>query len=139
MNEELLLKDEVYVVVGAAIEVHRELRHGFAEAVYQEALEIELSLRQVPFVPQMRLPLFYKGRPLRKWYEADVCCFGKLIVELKAEQCLTTADQAQLLNYLKATNLQVGVLVNFGSQGRLEWKRMVRSQRGTIDFDEHMD
>ena len=135
MLDELLLRDEVYAVVGAAIEVHRELRHGSAEAVYQEALEMELSLRQIPSAAKMRLPLFYKGRQLRKYYEADVCCYQQLIVELKAEKCLTTVDQAQLLNDLTATKLQVGLLINFGAQGRLEWKRMVRTQRGFYDPD----
>ena len=136
---ELLLRDEVYAVVGAANEVHRELRHGFAEAVYQESLQIELSLRQIPFAAKTRLPLFYKGRQLEKYYEADVCCYGQIIVELKAETCLTTADQAQLLDYLKATNLQVGILINFGSRGRLEWKRMVRTERAFIDLSEPLD
>jgi GxxExxY protein len=135
MLDELLLREEVYAVMGAAIEVHRELRHGFAEAVYQEALQIELSLRQIPFAAKMRLPLFYKGQQLQKYYEADVCCYERLIVELKAEKCLTTVHQAQLLNYLAATKLQVDLLINFGAQGRLEWKRMVRTQRGFYDPD----
>ena len=123
---EILLKDEVYAIVGAAIEVHRELGPGFLEAVYQEALEIELRKRGIPFEGQKTLPIFYKGEKLAKEYVADLICFGQIIVELKAIEKLTGKDDAQALNYLKATGLRVCLVINFGSHGKLEWKRLVR-------------
>jgi GxxExxY protein len=123
---ELLYKDEVYTIVGAAIEVHRELGAGFLEGVYQEALEIELVSRQVPFATQMPLGIVYKSHHLQKGYVADLCCYGKIIVELKALDQLSGREEAQLLNYLKATGLRVGLLINFGARGKLEWKRFAR-------------
>lgn len=122
---ELLYREEVYSVIGAAVEVHKELGNGFLEAVYQESLEIELTQRRIPFCPQQRLQLFYKGIELKKEYIPDFVCFEKIIVEIKALDRLSNIEIAQLINYLKATKLKVGVLINFGSQGRLEWKRFV--------------
>jgi GxxExxY protein len=123
---ELLYKDEVYAVIGAAIEVHRVLGSGFLEAVYQEALEIELASRQVPFDPQIPLSIMYKNHRLHKGYIADLYCYGKIIVELKALDRLSGKEEAQLLNYLKTTGVRVGLLINFDSLGRLEWKRYAR-------------
>ena len=123
---ELLLKDEVFTIVGAAIEVHRELGSGFLEAVYQEALEIELAERRIPFIPLQTLQINYKGKPLKKEYIADVICYGQIIVELKALDRLSGKEESQILNYLKATGMRVGVLINFGSVGKLEWKRFVK-------------
>ena len=122
----LLYKDEVYAIIGAAIEVHRELGPGFLEAVYQEALEIELEERVVPFESQKPLPIFYKKRRLKKEYIADAICYDKIIVELKALDKLSGREKAQLLNYLKATGLRVGLLINFGSDGTLEWERLIK-------------
>lgn len=122
---ELLLKQEVYGLVGAAIELHRELGPEFLEAVYQEALEIELGLQAIPFEAGKHLPIQYKDRFLAKDYIADLVCFNQLVVELKALDHLSGREEAQVLNYLKATGLRVGLLVNFGSVGRLEWKRYV--------------
>ena len=122
----LLLKDEVYAIVGAAMEVHRELGPGFLEGVYQEALKVELEGRGVPFEAEKRLAISYKGRELERVYVADLVCFNQVIVELKALDRLSGHEAAQLLNYLKATGLRVGLLINFGSPGRLEWKRFVR-------------
>ncbi len=123
---DLILKDEVFAIIGAAIEVHRELGPGFLEAVYQEALEIELASRKIPFESRKTLTIAYKGRPLKKEYEADLVCYGQIIVELKALDRLSGKEEAQILNYLKATGLRVGLLINFGSHGKLEWKRFVR-------------
>jgi GxxExxY protein len=123
---ELLLKDEVYAIVGAAIEVHRELGPGFLEAVYQEALELELMSRNIGSVPQQKLQIHYKGKLLKQIYQPDFLCFQQIIVELKALSHLSGREEAQVLNYLKATGLRVGVLINFGAVGRLEWKRFVR-------------
>ncbi len=123
---ELILKDEVFAVVGAAIEVHKELGSGFLEAIYQEALEIELESRELPFEGQKPLVICYKKRRLRKEYVADLVCYGQIIVEIKALDRLSGKEESQILNYLKATGLRVGVLINFGSSGKLEWKRYVR-------------
>jgi len=122
---ELILKDEVYAVVGAAMEVHKELGHGFLEPIYQEAMEMEMGLRGIPFEAQRALRVSYKGQPLKKEYVADLVCHDKIIVELKALDTLSGKEEAQVLNSLKATGLRVGVLINFGSVGRLEWKRLV--------------
>ena len=122
---ELLLKQEVYGIVGAAIEVHRELGPGFLEGVYQEALEMELVLQTIPFQAGKHLPIVYKGKTLTKDYIADLVCHDQIIVELKALERLSGREEAQVLNYLKATGLHVGILINFGSTARLEWKRYV--------------
>lgn len=122
---ELLFKDEVFEIIGAAIEVHKELGNGFLEPVYQESLEIELALRKIHFVSQDRLQLFYKGIELKKNYIPDFICFDKIVVEIKALDGLTSLETSQILNYLKATKMRVGLLINFGSNGRLEWKRFV--------------
>lgn len=122
---ELLLKDEVYAIVGAAMEVHSVLGHGFLEAVYQEALQIELAQRGIPYRPQCPVAITYKRQVLDKNYVADLICYEKIIVELKSIDKLTEREEAQLLNYLRATGLRVGILINFGSTGKLEWKRMV--------------
>jgi GxxExxY protein len=123
---ELLLKDEVYAIVGAAMEVHNQLGTGFLEAVYHEAMEIEERLRAIPYESHKKLRISYKDHVLDKEYEADQICFEQIVVELKAIDRLTTREEAQLLNYLKATGLRVGLLINFGSGGKLEWKRLVR-------------
>ena len=107
------------------MEVHRQLGPGFLEAIYQEAMEIELSLRNIPFRAQQEMIIRYKGRLLNKFYVADFICLEKIVVELKALDRLSGKEQAQILNYLKASDMRVGVLVNFGSQGRLEWQRFV--------------
>jgi len=122
---ELLFKDEVYALVGAAMEVYNELGNGFLEPVYQEAYEMELSARTIPFDSQKLLPIYYKNRKLRKEYKADLIAYGKIIVELKSQECLTKKDEAQMLNYLNATKFTVGVLINFGAENDLEWKRMI--------------
>ena len=122
---ELFLRDEVYQIIGAAIEVHQELGPGFLEAVYQEALQFELCLRAIPFESQKPLTVAYKGRAISKCYIADLICYGQIIVELKAMAQLSVKEHAQVLNYLKATGLRVGLLINFGSHGKLEWKRLI--------------
>ncbi len=123
---ELLFKDEVYAIIGAAMEVHNVLGSGFLEAVYPEAMEIEEQARDIPYESHQKLKIMYKDRALEKEYEADQVCYGQIIVELKALDRLTSREEAQLLNYLKATGLRVGLLINFGSVGKLEWKRLVR-------------
>jgi GxxExxY protein len=122
---ELILKNEVYKIVGAAIEVHKTLDAGFLEGVYQEAFEIELHSQKIPFESQKRLEIVYKGQLLKATYIADLICYDQIVVELKALGKLTGREQAQLIHYLKATGMRVGLLINFGSSGKLEWKRFV--------------
>ena len=126
-KRELLLKDEVYDIVGAAIEVSNELGSGFLEAVYQEALGIELAQRQIPYTPQQRITISYKNTTLYKEYIADYICFEQVIVEIKAIKSITGIEEAQLLNYLKATGFPVGLLINFGTP-KLEWKRYANTR-----------
>ena len=121
----LLYKNEVYAVIGASMEVYNVLGADFLESVYQEALEIEFSTRGIPFESQQKLDIRYKEHRLNQRYKPDFVVYEKIIVEIKAVHELSSHDQAQLLNYLKATGLAVGVLVNFGAEKHLEWKRMV--------------
>jgi len=99
---------------------------GFLEAVYQEAMELELCARTIPFRPQCALRIRYKSQLLQKEYIADLICYEQILVEIKTMKQLMLREEAQLLNQLKATGFRVGLLVNFGDPGGLEWKRMVR-------------
>ena len=119
------MRDErTYKIIGAAIEVHKELGCGFLEAVYQEALEREFASQQIPFKPQPIIQIAYKGQPLNKTYQPDFVCVSEVIVEIKAISSLSGIEEAQLINYLKATGLKVGLLINFGIKS-LEYKRFV--------------
>ena len=122
--DKLLFKDEVYAIVGAAFEVHKELGPGFLEAVYQEALAIEFQARGILFEKEMWMLLWYKERQLEKRYKADFVCYEKIVVELKALAQLSGNEQAKIINYLKASETKVAVLLNFGRPS-LEWKRFV--------------
>ena len=119
------MRDErTYKVIGCAMEVHKELGCGFLEAVYQEALEIEFAEQGIPFRRQTPVEIFYKGKALNKIYQPDFLCFDDIIIEIKALPKLSTIEEAQLINYLKASRLQLGLLINFGSKS-LEYKRFV--------------
>ena len=122
---ELLLKNEVYAIIGAAMEVYNQLGPGFSEAIYQEALEIESNTQNMPNNPQDEIYIAYKGTQLKQFFKPDFIYFDKIIVEIKAIDKLTSREEAQLLNYLKATGLPLGILINFGRENDLEWKRMV--------------
>ncbi len=122
---DLMYKDEVYAIVGAAMGVYNDLGPGFLENVYQEAMEIEVETRSIPFNAQQQITVKYKNRPLKKYYIADLICYDKIIVEIKAMDNLTLREEGQMLNYLKATRMKVGVLINFGHYPSLEWKRLV--------------
>jgi GxxExxY protein len=135
MEGELLLKKEVYSVVGAAFEVMKEMGGGFLEHVYQESMELELGLRSVPFEPQAKIVVRYKGVPLKQYYVADLVCYGRLLVELKTMDRLSSREVAQVLNYLKATGFEVAILINFKDDGIVEWKRIVRTDRLVDDSD----
>ncbi len=113
-----------YKIIGCAMEVHKELGCGFLEAVYQAALGEEFGIQEIPYKSQMVVQIFYKGKPLNKTYQPDFVCFDEVIVEIKAISGLTGLEEAQLINYLKATGLKVGLLINFGSKS-LEHKRLV--------------
>ncbi len=124
-KHDLLFAKEVYAIIGAAMEVHNVLGAGFLEPVHQEAMEIELSSRSVPFEAQKVLQIAYKDRVLCKQYLADLVCYGQIIVELKALKELTSREEAQMLNYLKATKFRLGLLINFGDPARLDWQRII--------------
>ena len=121
----IILERETYEILGACFEVYREKGCGFLEAVYQECLAIEFSVRGVPAHALLPLPLTYKGRPLAKVYVADFVCFGSVLVELKAVSHVADEHRAQLQNYLHATGLRVGLLVNFGHCPGVEHERFV--------------
>ncbi|RPJ24478.1 MAG: GxxExxY protein [Chloroflexi bacterium] len=122
---DLLYKDEVYAIVGAAMDVYNDLGPGFLENVYQEAMELEVGERGIPAKAPQEIHIKYKGKLLKKFYIADLVCYDKIIVELKAMDRLTLKEEGQLINYLKATGMKVGVLINFGHYPSLEWKRLV--------------
>jgi GxxExxY protein len=113
-----------HAIIGAALEVHRLLGPGFLEAVYQEALGKELSLRNIPFRMQCEIPVFYKGEKLATTYRADFICFDSVILELKAIRQLTVIEEAQVLNCLKASGFHVALLFNFGAPS-FQQKRFV--------------
>ena len=123
-SRELLYKQESYEIIGACMEVHKELGPGFLEPVYQEALFYELGARDIPFEKEKALKINYKGKMLEKTYVADFVCFDKIILELKALKELMPEHDSQVLNYLKATGYKLGLLVNFGA-GSLSYKRLV--------------
>ncbi|MBN1604274.1 MAG: GxxExxY protein [Chitinispirillaceae bacterium] len=123
--QEILFKEESYLLQGAVFEVYKEMGNGFLEAVYQECLEREFSLRKIPFDSQKTLSLMYKGEPLKQTYKPDFICFDAIIVELKGVSAIAKEHQAQVLNYLKATDLKLGLIVNFGAYPKVEIKRIV--------------
>ena len=122
----LLYKEESYAINGAAFEVYKQLGHGFLEAVYQEALEVEFTKRNIPFEREKELSIYYDGKPLKQTYRADFVCFGHIIVELKAVQNIEDSHRSQVFNYLKATGFRLGVIINFGHSGGIEIERKIK-------------
>ena len=115
---------QTYAILGAAMEVHRQLGYGFLEQVYQEALARELDLRSIPFQREVELQVIYKGHALNCSYRADFICYGEILVELKAIGALSGIEEAQVLNYMRVTGHQRALLINFGAPS-LQYKRMV--------------
>jgi GxxExxY protein len=121
----LILETETYEILGACFEVYREKGCGFLEDVYQECLEIEFGIRGLPFVVKPSLELEYKGRKLRKKYEPDFFCHNQVILEIKAAKTIDDSHRAQLMNYLRATGIRVGLLVNFGHHPKAQHERFI--------------
>lgn len=128
MSKEFIHGDLTYDIIGACFEVYKEKGCGFVEPVYQECLEIELGLRGISFIAQKQLNLSYKGQALRSKYQPDLICREQVIVELKAVSCLLDEHRAQLQNYLKATGVTLGLLVNFGHYPKMEIERIVSNK-----------
>ena len=121
------MRDErTYKIIGAAMEVHKELGCGFLEAVYQEALAIEFKMREMPYKQQQVIEIMYKEIPLERKYQPDFLCYNEIILEIKALSGLTGNEEAQVINYLKATQLTIALLINFGTKS-LEYKRLIYS------------
>ena len=121
---EIIYKEESYKIIGACFEVHRELGAGFLEAVYHKALMIEFERQKIPYIHEKELTIYYKNVLLDKSYFADFVCYDKIILEIKALNKLSSEHESQVLNYLKATNFKLGILVNFG-ESKLNYKRLV--------------
>ena len=121
----LILEQETHRILGACFEVYKEKGCGFVEPVYQQCLELELASQGIEFLAQQEIGLSYKGQPLRQTYRTDLVCFGKVIVEVKSVSALTDEHRAQLMNYLRATGLKVGLLVNFSHYPGVEHERFV--------------
>lgn len=127
----LLYEYESYEIIGAAMAVYNNLGHGFLEAVYQEALEIELKKRNIPYERESEIEILYDGVPLKQTYRADFVCYGKIIVELKSVIELDEAHRAQVHNYLHATKFKLGLLINFGHPYGLERERIIYETKRT--------
>ncbi len=119
---------QTYAIIGAAMAVHRELRNGFLEGVYQEAFAYELGERSIPFEREATLDIWYRGTRLDCYYRADFICYGSVVVEIKALSAIGPVEDAQVINYLKASGLHRALLLNFGKR-ELEYKRLVFSGR----------
>ncbi len=131
MNDKILYKDECYRIQGAIFEVYHEMGCGFLEAVYQECLEKEFIKQSIPFRAQVYLELKYKDEPLNQTYKPDFICYDRIIVELKAVKEIASEHKAQLMNYLKATGLELGLLINFGSYPKAEIVRIANTSSGS--------
>jgi len=120
---DLIYKEESHKIIGAAIEVHKTLGHGFLEPIYQEALDIEFNLQNIPFDKEKQLRIGYKDTYLNKCYIADFVCYDKIIIECKALKALLPEHEAQVINYLNATGYRLGILINFGAT-KTQFKRI---------------
>jgi GxxExxY protein len=125
-DNKIIFREESYLILGACFEVYREKGNGFLEAVYQECLQKEFEYQKIPFKEKPKLQITYKSSILKQYYEPDFLCYDKIILEIKAVKTLTIEHKAQIINYLKATDLSLGILVNFGHFPKIEYKRIVK-------------
>ncbi len=123
----IVFKEESFKIIGACMKVHRSLGVGFLEAVYEEALEKEFLIQNIPFKRQLKLELYYDKQKLNKYYRADFVCYDSIVLEIKAVSYIPDAFYAQLRNYLKCTNMELGMLINFGTPS-LTYKRIINSK-----------
>lgn len=124
-EQKILYKEEVYKIQGAVFEVYKELGCGFLESVYQECLEREMLIREIPFESQKVLNLYYKGELLQQSYKPDFICYDSIIIELKAVKNTLDEHRAQVFNYIHATKLRLGLLVNFGHYPKATIERII--------------
>jgi GxxExxY protein len=132
MKEPLIYKDECYNIIGACFNVYKNKGSGFLEPVYQECLEIEFEHLKLPSVPHKPLQLEYRGRVLKQKFCPDFICYEKIILEIKAVSALVDEHRSQVLNYLNATGYQLGLLVNFGSYPKIQFERLVNTNKSAI-------
>jgi len=125
---EILLKAEVFRIMGACFEVYNQMGFGLSETIYQDCIELELTKQGIPFISQQPIILDYKGHRLPHHFIPDLVCFGKILIELKSVKTIADEHRAQLINYLRISQMQVGVLVNFGAFPKLEWERLVNTK-----------
>jgi len=125
----LIYPDESYAIIGACFAVYKDKGCGFTEPVYPECVGIEFEYLSLPFRAQERLKLTYRGRELKKIFKPDFICYEKIVVGLKAVSCLIDEHRAQVINYLHATGMQLGILVNFGHNPKLEYERIVLTEQ----------
>lgn len=124
MKNELIYPRRGYELLGACFEVYKQVGCGFTEPIYQESLEFELGLRGIPFVAQPEVTFYYKGRKTKKRFVPDFICYKRIILEIKALEKLAKVNESQVLNYLRATEMRLGILANFGHSPKLEYKRL---------------
>jgi GxxExxY protein len=122
---DVVYEQESYSIMGACFAVYNEMGSGFVEPVYHECMEKELTARGIPFLSKPSVKLIYKGQPLEHTYEPDIICFAKIILELKAVSALNDQHRAQVVNYLRATGMRLGILINYGAHPKLEYERLV--------------
>ena len=128
----IVYKDESYRITGACFEVYNQKGFGFTEPVYQECLQLEFALQEIPFVAQPEIQLSYKGTLLNQYFKPDFICFAKIIVEIKSVDSLSNPHRAQTLNYLNATGYEQALLVNFGRHTMLEYERLARTKHTNL-------
>ena len=122
----LLFEDETYQLIGACIKVHKKLGNGFAEAIYHEALEKELKKAAIPFEYHKKLDIYYEGKKLQNYFISDFVCYNKIILEIESVQNIQQSQKQEVINHLRSTECQVGLLINFGEKS-LTWKRFINT------------
>lgn len=122
----LLFEEETFKVIGACINVHKKLGNGFSEAVYQQAIEKEFLQANIPFEQQKEVPIYYNGEPLNEFFTVDFLCYNNVLLDIKSVLSIQEHMTQQVLNYLKSSHIEIGMLINFGEQS-LKWKRLVNT------------